>query len=68
MAGDPTGEGVSHRHADAIGLLRESGSFVAQAARAVGYSDRNYFYKVFKRTFAMTPSDYRNGQAVIALS
>ncbi|MEK3914101.1 helix-turn-helix domain-containing protein [Paenibacillus sp. FSL H7-0331] len=40
-------------------LLKESHLSVHEVARTVGYKDCNYFNKVFKKWFGMTPTGYR---------
>ena len=41
-------------------LLLERGELtVYQAAEAAGYTDAAYFTRMFKRTFGMTPAEYR---------
>lgn len=43
----------------AASLLRNSKLSIAEIAAFVGYSDSNYFVKVFKKHYGMTPSAYR---------
>ena len=45
---------------EASRLLRESQHSIQDIAAYVGYLDNNYFVKVFKKQFGMTPSEYRN--------
>lgn len=40
-------------------LLRTSALKVNEVARAVGFCDRNYFTRIFKQKFGITPSAYR---------
>lgn len=40
-------------------LLRESQDTIAEISKVVGFSDHNYFSKVFKKHVGMTPSMYR---------
>ncbi|CAA7600217.1 Homeodomain-like [Acididesulfobacillus acetoxydans] len=40
-------------------LLEKTNQPVSQVAGTVGYSDPNYFSRVFKRHFGMAPSEYR---------
>jgi two-component system, response regulator YesN len=40
-------------------LLKKHHNKLFEIARAVGYSDPNYFAKVFKKQVGMTPSEYR---------
>ena len=42
-------------------LLREKHASVKDVSLQVGYSDSNYFAKVFKRVTGMIPSEYRDG-------
>ena len=41
-------------------LLKNPSINIKDIGIAVGYSDSNYFAKVFKRSVGMNPSDYRN--------
>lgn len=47
------------RHA--IERITGSGDSLASIAEKVGFSDPNYFTKVFRRVTGKTPSDYRSG-------
>lgn len=40
-------------------LLRDSQDTIAEISKIVGFSDHNYFSKVFKKHVGMTPSMYR---------
>ena len=40
-------------------LLKETNLPIGEISSFVGYSDNNYFVKVFKKTYGDTPSDYR---------
>lgn len=40
-------------------LLAEEGCTVGQAARESGFQDQNYFTKVFKKEYGVTPSNYQ---------
>ncbi|MCD8122969.1 MAG: response regulator [Clostridiales bacterium] len=42
-------------------LLSDPRANVGEVGRAVGYSDPNYFAKVFKRVTGQSPSEYRQG-------
>lgn len=42
-------------------MLRETNINVEEIAESVGYSDLQYFYRVFKKEFNYTPMEYRNG-------
>ncbi len=39
--------------------LKSSSESVADIMTAVGYSDRTYFYKLFKKKYGLTPAQYR---------
>ncbi|WP_210429383.1 response regulator transcription factor [Paenibacillus dendritiformis] len=41
-------------------MLKTSGHTLEQIALALGYSDRTYFSKVFKKYMGVTPSEYKN--------
>ena len=43
-------------------LLRETNLPVGEIARRCGIPDYNYFSKIFKRTFALSPREYRRGK------
>lgn len=46
-------------------LLREQSSLsVAQIASAIGFSDVNYFGKVFKKKIGLTPSEYKKNTSI----
>jgi two-component system response regulator YesN len=47
------------RTAQAAELLAEKGRMVSDIAMQVGYKDINYFCKVFKIIYGMSPSEYR---------
>ena len=40
-------------------LLKETALQVQEISNYVGYPDNNYFIKVFKKMYNMTPSEYR---------
>lgn len=42
-------------------MLRETDINIEDIARSVGYSDIQYFYRVFKKEYNYTPMEYRNG-------
>lgn len=44
---------------NACRLLRESGYSTVDISRSVGYSEPQYFYKVFKKITGMTPLEYK---------
>ncbi len=44
-------------------LLKETNLPVGEISSFVGYSDNNYFVKVFKKIYGVTPSDYRKAKA-----
>lgn len=41
-------------------LLQNSDQRMSQIARAVGYDNEKYFYRIFKKRTGMTPEQYRN--------
>ncbi|MDI4647024.1 response regulator [Cohnella hashimotonis] len=40
-------------------LLLQDGMKISEAARQVGYNNSNYFAKVFRNTFGMSPQEYK---------
>lgn len=51
---------ISHlRCARAAELLKESDISIQEISNYVGYPDNNYFVKVFKAQYGVTPSEYR---------
>ena len=61
-----TGETLAHyvtkrRCAKAAVLLTNSARTVQDIGAAVGYFDNNYFTKVFKSVYGLSPSDFRKG-------
>jgi two-component system response regulator YesN len=42
-------------------LLKESSQSIAEISADVGFRDQNYFCRVFKQIFGVTPSSYREG-------
>ena len=50
---------LSFRLKNSCELLSDSTLSVGQAARESGFQDQNYFTKVFKKEYGVTPSDYR---------
>lgn len=46
-------------------LLRETPLYISAVAAKVGYSDVNYFSRVFKKMTGMTPSQYRKSKASV---
>jgi len=40
-------------------MLRESDAEIGQIAQRVGYEYENYFYTLFRKTYGMTPGEYR---------
>ena len=42
-------------------MLQNTRLSVREVSTACGYSDANYFARVFKRVTGKTPSEYRNG-------
>ena len=48
----------------AAGLLKKTDLPVQEISSYVGYSDNNYFVKVFKKIYDLTPSEYRKTRIV----
>lgn len=46
-------------------LLEISNFSVVEISNKIGYSNINFFYKIFKKYFGMTPSEYRNNKSNI---
>ena len=42
-----------------IELMADQNNTISGIAYEVGFSDPNYFSKVFKKVYKLTPSDYR---------
>lgn len=60
-----TGEGISEyllraRMEQAAVLLRETGEKIYDISEKLGYQKPSYFIQLFKKTFGMTPQEYRN--------
>ena len=51
---------TEYRIGRAIKMMEDISVSVKDAGKAVGYSDPNYFTKVFKRVKGVNPSEYRN--------
>lgn len=49
----------SKRVAESVDLLHGSKLNIAQVATAVGFSDANYFSRIFKQKMGLTPSEYK---------
>ncbi|MGB9781069.1 MAG: response regulator [Caldanaerobacter sp.] len=45
----------------AMELLKNSGLSIKEVSYKVGYSDPNYFSKIFKKVTGITPTDFREG-------
>ena len=43
----------------AIELMADGNNNISEIAYEVGFSDPNYFSKVFKKAYQLTPSEYR---------
>ncbi len=43
-------------------MLKETDMNVEEVAKSVGYDDLQYFYRVFKKEFNITPVAYRKGK------
>ena len=46
-------------------LLEKTGQSVAEISQAVGYSDSQYFFRVFKKEMGITPLQYRNANRFV---
>lgn len=44
---------------EACSYLKNTNLSMDEIAELVGYSDRNYFHRVFKKVYGMTPAEYR---------
>jgi two-component system response regulator YesN len=51
---------TERRIREACRLLRESEEYIYTIAEQVGYSNFNYFNKIFKNVMGITPNEYRN--------
>lgn len=52
---------TEYRIAEAKKLLEQPTVNIKDVGKAVGYSDSNYFTKVFRRITGQSPTEYRNG-------
>ncbi len=52
----------------AAGFLRDTDNEIQEISSYVGYSDNNYFVKVFKKVYGMTPSGYRKRNRAATLT
>ena len=43
-------------------MLRDSSYPISEISSYVGYIDNNYFVKVFKKQYGMTPTEYRSSK------
>ena len=43
-------------------LLRNSEMTISEVSEAVGLSNYNYFSRIFKKYYGLTPREYRNGK------
>ncbi|WP_170311475.1 response regulator transcription factor [Vallitalea okinawensis] len=50
---------TKQRLTHACRMLKETNTTVEEIARSVGYSDIQYFYRVFKKEYSYTPIEYR---------
>ena len=41
-------------------LLRETEKSIKEITSDVGYNDQNYFSKLFKNKYGLSPTEYRN--------
>lgn len=54
---------IAHlRCTQAAQMLRDSATSIQEISSYVGYPDNNYFVKVFKKQYGVTPSEYREGK------
>ena len=53
---------TAHRMNKAKEYLKDIQYKVSEVAKMVGYTDTKYFSSTFKKTFKMTPLEYRNGK------
>ena len=63
LAFDPGGGDAGQIREDIVAYIREHYTeelSMQDVARAMNYSDANYFARVFKRITGMTPSKYRS--------
>ncbi len=51
---------VARRIGEAQNLLNSTSMSVSEIAEAVGYSDKNYFTRTFKKRVGLSPLEYRN--------
>ena len=51
---------VSRRIGEAQNLLNTTSLSVAEIAEAVGYADKNYFARIFRKRAGISPIDFRN--------
>ena len=55
---------IAHlRCRQAARMLRDSRASIQDISGYVGYEDNNYFVKVFRRQYGVTPSEYRRDKA-----
>lgn len=60
LVGSTMGEYVNRvRIEEAENLLKSTGMYITEVALSCGFSDVNYFCRVFKKYKKMTPSEYR---------
>ena len=52
------------RMENSLKLLKTSRMQINDISTAVGFSSKNYFYTVFKRTFGITPYEYRRNTII----
>lgn len=45
-------------------LLRHSDLPIADIAERIGYTNSSYFYRMFKKSFGVTPTDYRKSELI----
>ncbi len=54
------------RMEQAVELLQNTDMLVNEIAKSIGYSNGNYFSKVFSKYFGMAPVDFRRGRSLIS--
>jgi two-component system response regulator YesN len=46
-------------------LLNNSGAYIQDIAEQCGFLDTNYFVRLFKRHFGISPGDFRKKNSVV---
>lgn len=55
---------LSLRLEESCSLLRSTNHSMSQIAHIAGFSSPSYFSQIFRKTFGISPSDYRNGMPI----